>query len=89
MKNLKVAFGILEEHHELLSGYTKASGHLVWDVRMALERNLRWVKDGHTPEPTWSAYAGVESRRSVRIAFSYAVLNDPNVFGADIQNAYL
>ena len=90
MKNLKVAFDILENNHELPPGYAKASGHLIWDVRMTLERKVRWVKDGHkTPEPSWSTYAGVVSRESVRIAFTYAALNGLNVYGADIQNAYL
>ena len=90
MKNLKIAFDILEKHQDIPPGYIKASGHLVFDVRMTLERKARWVKDGHkTPEPTWSTFAGVVSRESVRIALTYAALNDLAVFGADIQNAYL
>ena len=90
MKNLQVAFDILENNQDLPPGHTKASGHLVWDVRMTLERKVRWVKDGHkTPEPSWSTYAGVVSRESVRIALTYAALNNLDVFGADIQNAYL
>ena len=36
-----------------------------------------------------STYAGVISRESVRIAFTIAVLNDLDIFAADIQNAYL
>ena len=39
--------------------------------------------------PEGSTYAGVVSRESVRIAFTYAALNDIDVFAADIQNAYL
>ena len=90
MTNLKVAFDILEKTQELPEGCTKASGHLVWDARMTLERKVRWVKDGHrTPEPTWSTHAGVVSRKSVRIALTCAALNDLNAFGADIQNACL
>ena len=57
---------------------------------MTLERKCWWVKDGHkTPEPSWSTYAGVVSRESVRIPLTYAALNDLSVFGADIQNVYL
>ena len=90
INNLKVAFDILEDGEELPPGYTKASGHLVFDVRMTLERKARWVKDGHkTPEPDWSTYAGVVSRESVRIALAYAALNNLKVCGCDIQNAYL
>ena len=90
MGNLKVAFDILEHDEHLPSGYTKASGHLVFDVRMTLERKARWVKDGHkTPEPDHSTYAGVVSRESVRIAFTYASLMQLDVCACDIQNAYL
>ena len=57
---------------------------------MTLERKARWVKDGHkTPEPEWSTFAGVVSRESVRIALSYAALNDIPICACDIQNAYL
>ena len=43
---------------------------------MTLEQKARWVKDGHkTPIPEWSTFAGVVSRESVSIAFTYAALN--------------
>ena len=90
MENLKVAFDILDEGSKPPPGYKAASGHLVFDVRMTLERKARWVKDGHkTPEPEWSTFAGVVSRESVRIALTYSALNDLPVCAADIQNAYL
>jgi hypothetical protein len=90
MSNLKVAFDILEESASLPPGWTRASGHMVFDVRMTLERKARWVKDGHkTPEPENSTYAGVVSRESVRIALTYAALNNLDVCACDIQNAYL
>ena len=84
MENLKVAFAILPE------GYKSASGHLVFDVWMTLERKAKWLKDGDkTPEPEWSTYAEVVSRESVRIAFTYATLNDLPICAVDIQNTYL
>ncbi len=71
-------------------GWHKVSGHLVWDVKMEFTRKARWVLDGHkTADPTGSTYAGVVSRESVRIAFTYAALNGVDVFAADIRNAYL
>ena len=71
-------------------GYIKASGHIIWDVKMDLRRKARWVKDGHlTPEPETSNYAGVVSRESVRIAFTYAALMGLPVMAGDIKNAYL
>ena len=57
---------------------------------MDFTRKARWVLDGHrTPDPIRSTFAGVDSRESVRIAFTYAALNDFQVFAADICNAYL
>ncbi len=48
------------------------------------------MKDGHkTPEPETSNYAGVVSRESVRIVFTYAALMELPVMAADIRNAYL
>lgn len=90
MDNVLIAFDIQPDGKELPPGYKKSSGHIIFDVRMTLERKARWVKDGHkTPEPDWSTYAGVVSRESVRIALTYAALNNLNVCGCDIQNAYL
>ena len=57
---------------------------------MDFTRKARWVKDGHrTPDPTTSAYAGVVSRDSVRVALTYAELMNLEVMVADIQNSYL
>ena len=71
-------------------GYSKSSGHLVFDVKMDFTRKARWVKDGHlTPDPVDSNYAGVVSRESVRIAFTYAALNGLDVAAADVKSAYL
>ena len=68
----------------------KTSAHLLFDVKMDFTRKARWVKYGHrTPDPTTSAYAGVVSRESVRVALTYAALMNLNVMAAYIQNAYL
>lgn len=86
MENPKVAFYILHKGQIPPQGYTKASDHLVFDVRMTLERKVRWVKDGHrTPEPEISTFAVVVSRESILITFTYASLNGLPVYGADIQ----
>ena len=91
MGNLIVAFDIIDDDEHLPpGGYTKTGCHMVFDVRMTLERKARWVKDGHrTPEPQQSTFAGVVSRESVRIAFTYAALMGLEVCACDIQNAYL
>jgi hypothetical protein len=90
MYNVSVAFKILEDSEHLPVGWTKSSGHIVFDVKMDFTRKARWVKDGHkTPDPEASNYAGVVSRESIRIALTHAALHDINVLAADIRNAYL
>ncbi len=47
-------------------------------------------KGGHrTPDHSTSAYAGVVSRDSARVALTYVALMGLDVMEADIQNAYL
>ena len=90
MYNVGVAFEILDEGAHAPHGWKRVTRHLVWDVKMDFTRKARWVLDGHkTPDPIGSAYAGVVSRESVRIALTYAALNELDVFAADIRNAYL
>ena len=75
VNELWVALDVLGDDAPLPPGYTKATGHIIFDVKMDFRRKARWVKDGHkTPEPTTSNYAGVVSRESVRIAFTYAAM---------------
>ena len=90
MYNVSVAFEIILTGAPVPVGWKNSSGHIIWDVNMDFTRKYRWVKDGHrTPDPKESNYAGVVSRDSVRIALSYAALNDVDVTAADIQNYYL
>lgn len=90
MYNVSIAFQILEPGESVPPGWTKSSGHIIFDVKMDFTRKARWVKDGHrTPDPESSSYAGVVSRESVRIALTYAALNDIDILAADIRNAYL
>ena len=90
MYNVGVAFEILDEGAHAPHGWKRVTGHLVWDVKMDFTRKARWVLDGHkTLDPIGSTYAGVVSRESVRIALTYAALNELDVFAADIRNAYL
>jgi hypothetical protein len=90
MSNVSIAFEFLPNGEAAPNGYSRSSGHLIWDLKMDFTRKARWVKDGHkTPDPNHSNYAGVVARDSVRIAFTYAALNDLDVMAADVQNAYL
>ena len=90
MGNLVIAFEIKEHGEKAPPGWHKASGHVIFDVKMDFTRKARWVKDGHkTPDSTTSSYAGVVSRESIRIALTYAALLGLPVIGGDLKNAYL
>ena len=90
IKNIKVAIELLDEGETAPSDWSLATGHMIWDLKLDFTRKARWVKDGHkTPDPDWSTFAGVVSHETVRIALTYAALNDIEVKVADIRNAYL
>jgi len=90
MGTIVVAFEILEPNARPPPGWTRSSGHLIFDVKMDFTRKARWVKDGHrTPDAITPSYAGVVSRDSIRIALVYAKLLGLDICGGDIRNAYL
>ena len=71
-------------------GYTEASGHIIFDVKMDFTRKARFVKNGHlNPNPIDSNFSEVVSHERARIIFTYAALNGLNVCAADIKSAYL
>jgi hypothetical protein len=66
MGTIVVAFEILEPNARPPPGWTRSSGHLIFDVKMDFTRKARWVKDGHrTPDAITPSYAGVVSRDSI------------------------
>ena len=66
MQNVGVAFNVLVNHQNVPVGWTKATGHLIWDVKMDFTRKVRWVKDDRrTADPLGTNHAGVVSRDSV------------------------
>ena len=76
MSNLQVALDILDTDCNPPPGWSKARGHIIFDVRMTLEQNNLWVNYGHrTPDTENSTYAGKVSWESVRNALKYAALN--------------
>ena len=90
MKNVKVAFNILEEEESLPVGYKFIPCHMIFDVKMDFTRKACYVAGGHvTAPPTSTTYASVVSRESVRICLTLAALNDLDVMMGDIRNAYL
>ena len=90
MTNVLVAFEILEQGEDAPRNFKELGVHLIFDVKMDMTRKARLVADGHkVADPQGSTYAGVVSRETVWIAFTYAALNGLDILAADIQNAYL
>jgi hypothetical protein len=71
--NIGIAFEVLDDGASAPKGWSKVTGHIIWDVKMDFTRKARWVLDGHKQaDPERCTYAGVVSRESVRIALTYA-----------------
>ena len=72
------------------NGYQKIRVHLIFAVKHDGRHKARLVAGGHlTPDPIESIYSGVVSIRSLRLVIFIAKLNNLEVWGADIGNAYL
>jgi hypothetical protein len=92
MKNVRVAFEEYDGDPNSLVGYTQITGHIVFDVKLGenFRRKARYCADGHkTGAPASVTYSTVVSRDSVRILLTVAALNELDVLGADVQNAFL
>ena len=71
-------------------GYQKIREHFVFDVKHCGKFKARLVADGHlTKEPNETVYSGVVSLRNHRLAMLLAELNNLQLWGADVGNAYL
>ena len=71
-------------------GYQKIRVHLVFAVKYDGRHKARLVADGHlTPEPVESIYSGVVSLRNLKLVIFLGKLNNLELWGADIGNAYL
>ena len=92
MQNVRIAFEEYDGDPNSLVGYTQITGHLVFDVKLGenFRRKARYCADGHkTGAPASVTYSTVVSRDSVRIMLTIAALNDLEILGADVQNAFL
>ena len=71
-------------------GYQKIRVHYVFDVKHGGKFKAICVADGHlTKEPNETVYSGVVSLRNLRLAMFLAELNNLQLWGADVGNAYL
>ena len=71
-------------------GYQKIRVHLIFAVKYDGRHKTRLVADGHlTPEPVESIFSGVVSLRNLKLVIFLGKLNNLELWGADISNAYL
>ena len=71
-------------------GYTRVRMHCVYDVKHDGRHKCRAVANGSmTDVPVESVYSGVVSLRSLRMVVFLAELNNLELWGADVGNAYL
>jgi hypothetical protein len=91
MKNVHIAFQILNDADAIPPTYQDIRCHMIFDVKMEdFRRKARFFAGGHmTDTPHAMTYASVVSHESFRIALTLAALNNLNVKMADIENAYL
>ena len=60
MHNNGIAFEVLDENIKAPPGWHKATGHMVFDVKMDFTRKARFVLDGpKTADPVGSTYVGI------------------------------
>ena len=71
-------------------GHKKIPCHMVYDFKHDGRYKARFVAGGHrTGTPIGSIYSGVVSLPGIRIVTAIAEMNDLQVWGTDIGNAYL
>jgi hypothetical protein len=92
LKNVLIAFQLLEEGESLPVGSKEIPYHIIFDVKFDLTRKARLVAGGHRAKhlvPAHAKFSSVASRDSIRICLMLAALNDLDVLSADVGNAYL
>jgi len=91
MKNVQIAFKILDDGKAVPPGYQYMDCHMVFDIKLdGFKRKAWFVAGGHMTEtPAVLTYASVVSRDTVRSALTIVALCDLEVKASDVQNAYL
>ena len=90
MKNVRIAFKMLEDTDHIPPAHEFVPCHLLFDVKIDGTAKARLVAAGcRTADPQGSTWAGVVSRETVRLGLTYAALNNLKIMTSDIQNAYL
>ena len=90
MSKVRVAFNVKQRDSNVRPNYEYLSCYMVFDVKMDFTCKARFVANGaKTRDLPSSTYVGVVSKETIWIVFTYAALNDLDIFAADIKNAYL
>jgi hypothetical protein len=91
MRELCIAFNILPDGCSAPIGYQKILCHIIFDVKMEdFQQKARLVVGGHlTKAPATITYASVVSSETVRLALTFASLNDLEVKVGNVLNAYI
>ena len=91
MKNVKVAFKILDDGEMAPRDHQFVKCHMIFDINMEnFRREARMVVGSHmTTAPVAVTYASFVSRETVRIDLTLAALNDLEVKCGDVLNAYI
>jgi hypothetical protein len=90
MKHVMCTFNMLDKDAEEPKMSKQIPCHMIFNVKMDFTRKACFVAGGHVTEPPTSiTYLSLVAWDSVRLAFLIAVLNDLNILGGEIRNAYL
>ena len=91
MANVREVFKILPDGSKEQVGHQYMDCHLVYEIKLdGFCRKVGLVAGGHMTEaPAVMTYASIISRETVHIALTITALNDLEVKGSDVQNAYL
>jgi len=90
MKNVWLAFTLLEEGTPEPVCSKRIPCHMVFDMKLDFTWKAHFAAGGHvTDPPTSLTVSSVVACDSIRLAFMIAALNDVDILSADIGNAYL
>mmetsp|Transcript_10258 Transcript_10258/g.14494 ORF Transcript_10258/g.14494 Transcript_10258/m.14494 type:complete len:199 (+) Transcript_10258:2647-3243(+) len=91
LKNVRIAFELLQEGEKIPVGSKLIPYHFIFDVKYDLTWKSRCVAGGHCNKnvPAHTTYSSVVPRDSIRLTLMLAALNGLSVLSVDIGNAYL
>ena len=90
MNNSRVDFNFLDRYYHAPVGYKYITCHLIFYVKMELNRKDRYMSGGHLINPPSSVtYASTVRSGSVCLAFLIVAFNDLDILVGDIRDANL